>query len=78
MVVFLKNMLNSCQNGSNRVNVVVFGKSCCNRTKWWYSGKSGGIQRKVVVFGHSGCSRAKVVVMGQGGYIRAKWLYSGN
>ena len=38
--------------------MVVFGQ------KWLYSGKSG-------------CIRAKVVVYGQGGYNQAKWLYSG-
>ena len=36
--------------------MVVFGQ------KWLYSGKSG-------------CIRAKMVVFGQGGCIRAKWLY---
>ena len=65
-------MLNSCRNGCNRVNVVVFGKSCCIRDKWWYSGKSGGIKEKVVVFEHSDYTRAKVVVMGQGCCIWVK------
>ena len=45
--------------------VVVFGQ------KWLYSGKSGCIRVKVVVFGQRPCIRAKVVVVEQ------KWLYSG-
>ena len=60
MVAFLKNMFNSCKNGCNTVNFVVFGKSGCIRTKWWYSSKSGGIQAKVLVSGHSGCTRVKM------------------
>ena len=36
--------------------------------KWLYSGKSGCIRAKVVVFGQSGCIRPKVVVFGQ------KWM----
>ena len=36
---------------------------------WFYSGKSGCIRAKVVVFGPSGCIRAKM------GCIRVKWLY---
>ena len=39
--------------------------------KWFYSGKSGYIKGKVVVFGQNGCIRAKVVVVGQ------NWIYSG-
>ena len=69
-------MLNSCINGCNRVNVVVFGKIGSIPAKWWYSYKSGGIQAKVVVFGHSCCTRARVNVMGQGGFDWVKWLYS--
>ena len=38
--------------------MVVFGQ------KWLYSGKSGCILAKVVVFGQSGCVQAKVVVFG--------------
>ena len=45
--------------------MVVFGQ------KWFYSGRSGSIRAKVVVFGQSCCTRAKVVVIGQ------KLLYSG-
>ena len=37
--------------------------------KWLYSGRSGGIREKVVVFGKSGCIRAKVTLFGK------KWLY---
>ena len=39
--------------------------------KWFYSGRSGSIREKVVVFGQSCCARANVVVIGQ------KGLYSG-
>ena len=39
--------------------MVVFGQ------KWLYSGKSGPIRPKVVLFGQSGCMRASVVVFGQ-------------
>ena len=60
--------------------------------KWFYSGKSGCIREKVVVFGQSGCIRArsgciraKVVVFGQSGCIQAKvvvfvqkWFFSGS
>ena len=59
--------------------------------KWFYSGKSGCIREKVVVFGQSGCIRArsgciraKVVVFGQSGCIQSKvdvfvqrWFFSG-
>ena len=34
--------------------VVVFSKIGCNRAKWLYSGKSGFILAKVVVFVQSG------------------------
>ena len=50
--------------------MVVFGQ------KWLYSGKSGFIRAKVVVFGQCGCIRAKclysekVIAFGQ------KWFYS--
>ena len=47
-----------------------------------YSGKSGCIRAKVILFGQKGCIRAKIVVVGQSGCIRAKvvlfeikWLY---
>ena len=40
--------------------------------KLLYSGESGCIQAKVVVFGQSGCNPAKVVVFGQSGCIPAK------
>ena len=61
--------------------MVVFGQ------KLFYSGKSGCIRAKVVLFGQSylirgkrlnsgksGCIRAKVVAFVQSGCIRAKWL----
>ena len=38
--------------------------------KWLYSGKSGSIRTKVVVFRQSSCIWAKVVVIGQ------RWIYS--
>ena len=47
--------------------MIVFGK------KWLYSGKSGSISTKVIVFGQSGCIRLKRFyswkwdVFGQGG-----------
>ena len=66
--------------------MVVFGQSCCIRSKvvvfgqnWVYSCKSGSIKAKVVVFGQklfysgkSGCIRAKIVVLGRCGSIGAK------
>ena len=64
--------------------MVVFGQN------WLYSGKSGSIQAKAVVFGQNGCIRArwffweKVVEFGQSGCVRVKvvvfgqkWLYWG-
>ena len=36
--------------------------------KWFFSGKSGSIREKDVVFGQSCCVRKKVVLIGQ------KWL----
>ena len=57
---------------------------------WLFSGKSGCIRAKVVVFvqrgcfrtkwlySESGCIPAKVVVLGQSDCIRANWLNSGN
>ena len=64
------------------------GKSDRIRAMWFYSGKSGCIRakavlfRKVVLFGQkwlysgkSGSIRAKVVVFGQSGCIRAVLLY---
>ena len=51
--------------------------------KWFYSGKSGCIRTKVVVFGQKWLYLCKVVVFGQkflysgkSGCIRAKWSYS--
>ena len=40
--------------------MVVFGQSGCIRAKWLYSGKSGFIRAKLVVFG-------KLVVLGKTG-----------
>ena len=37
---------------------MVFGQ------KWLYSGKSGCVRARIVVFGQSGCNRDKVVVFG--------------
>ena len=37
-----------------------------------YSGKSGLIRVKVVLFGQSGCFRIKCLYSGKNGYIRAK------
>ena len=58
--------------------MVVYGQ------KWIYSGKSGFIRAKVVIFEHGGCMWAKLNEFGQSGCIRAKvvvfgqkWLYSG-
>ena len=52
--------------------------------KWFYSGKSGYIRGKVVVFGQIGCIRQKWLQSGKTGSIREKvvlfgqeWLYSG-
>ena len=42
-----------------------------------YSGKSGCIRVKVVVFGQKWLCSGKVVVLVQDGCKRAKWLYSG-
>ena len=57
--------------------VVVFGQSNCVVVKWLYSGKSGCIWAKVVVFeqkwlysGKCGFIRAKVVIFGKIGCIR--------
>ena len=59
--------------------MAVFRQSGCIRTKVLYSGKSGSIQAKVVVFGRkwfysgeNGCIKAKVVAFGQSGCIQAK------
>ena len=56
--------------------MTVFGQ------KWLYSGKSGCVWAKVVVFGKSGCILPKGVIFGQmlfysrkSAFIRAKWLY---
>ena len=56
--------------------MVLFGQSGCIWVKWSYSGKSGCIRAKVVVFGQkwlysgkSSCILAKVVVFGQ------KWFF---
>ena len=61
---------------SGKVNV--FGKKCL------YSGKSGCVRAKVVVFGQRCLYSGKVNVFGQKwlfsgkkGCIQAKWLYSG-
>ena len=57
-----------------RAIVVVFGQSACigkicfYSYEWLYSGISGCIRAKVVVFGQSGCTREKVVVFGH------RWL----
>ena len=46
--------------------------------KWFYSGKSGCIREKVVVFGQMWLySGKKWLYSGKSGCIRAKWLYSG-
>ena len=50
--------------------MIVFGQN------WLYSGKSGCIRAKVVVFGKRGCIWAKVVVLGQK-CIRAKVVLIG-
>ena len=57
--------------------VVVFEQNNCVQVKWLYSGKSGCIRAKVVLFGQKwlysgkiGCIRAKVVIFGQIGCIR--------
>ena len=73
-------MIDFLQGGSTRSKWLNWGKSCCIRAKWLYSGK-------VVVFGQKGCIRqkwlysgkrrfirTKVVIFGQSGYVRAKWL----
>ena len=51
--------------------MVVYGQ------KWIYSGKSGFIWAKVVVFEHGGCIWAKLNEFGQSGCIRAKVGQSG-
>ena len=40
--------------------------------KWLYSGKSGSIRAKVVVFGQNGCIRAGLLYLSKSGFIRAK------
>ena len=45
--------------------------------KLLYSGKSGCIQAKAVLFWQSGCILTKVVDFGQELFIRVKMLYSG-
>ena len=71
--------------------MIVFGQSGFIRINWLYSGKSGCIWAKVVLFGQKwfysgkrGCIRAKVVLIGQSQCIlanvvvfRVKWLYLG-
>ena len=54
--------------------VVVFGQSGCNPAKRLYSGKVVVFGQKWFYSGKSGCIRAKVVVFRQSGSIQAKWL----
>ena len=57
-------MIDFLQGGSTRSKWLNWGKSCCIRAKWLYSGKK-------VVFVKSGCILAKEDLLGQ------KWLYLG-
>ena len=75
MVVYVK----KCCFG---VKVVVFGPGGSIRAKWLYSGKSGCVRAKVVVFGQkwlfSGKNcfiRSKRLSLGKSGCIRSKWFY---
>ena len=57
--------------------MVVIEKSGCIRAMWLYSSKVDVFGQKWLYSGKSGCVRAKVVVFVQSACIRAKWLYSG-